>query len=401
MSRLRVLILASHYRADHVAKMRVYNQPNSAASSWNTALFDALGFPDLELHIVQFYPVLKRYRFDEGNVVYHYLPRVPKVDGFTSLVKRFRVGRLARELDPDLIHGIGSEHGHALAAVHARWPSVITIHGYLKFINKLPGHASLLKRLFLEREERQALLRADRVVAINGYMRDQFVAAGCASDRIDIVPNALNPAYLDAASREVPRDRDIDILIVGTLHPLKNQHLALEILARLRDRHGVTLRAVIVGTPTAASRDYAQKLADLRESMRLDGVEFAGRKNPQELAELYGRSRVLLHLSAFETDSVVVAEAQACGALPVVNPVAGLAYRVRDGVNGFHLAIADRDAAAARLKEILETWKDTQRMRERARSDVARERSPEGVAEATRRAYRLAYRPVLREAVEA
>jgi glycosyltransferase involved in cell wall biosynthesis len=235
------------------------------------------------------------------------------------------------------------------------------------------------------------LLHADRVIAINGYMRDQFIAAGRAPDRIDIVPNALNPAYLDAVNLNEPEIRDIDVLIVGTLHPLKNQHLALEILVRLRDRHGMELKTVIVGTPTAASTEYEQKLKSGRKKMGLNQVEFAGRKNARELAELYGRSKVLLHLSAFETDSVVVAEAQACGALPVVNPVAGMAYRVKDGTNGFHLPIADLDAAAGRLKEIFQLYTNTADMRASARAQVARERSSAGVAEATRQVYLAAH----------
>src|SRR3989344_3927894 len=131
---IRVLILASHYRADHVARMRLYHRPNPAASTWNTALFSEMRKLDVELHIVQFYPVFRTHIFREDNVTYYYLPRIPKIDGFTSLIKKFRVGLLASRIKPDLIHGIGSEHGHVWAAVQLRLPSVITIHGYLKHI---------------------------------------------------------------------------------------------------------------------------------------------------------------------------------------------------------------------------------------------------------------------------
>ena len=169
----------------------------------------------------------RTHRFVEGAVTHHYLPKLPWLDNFTSIFKRWRVGALVRRLAPDLVHGIGSEHGHAWAAIGHRVPSVVTIHGWLRVINYLSGHASLLKRLFLVREEARALREADCVIAINEYMRERFVTeGGCPRERTVIIPNALNPVYLQDWSE---RPRGIDIIMVGTLHPLKNQHVALEL----------------------------------------------------------------------------------------------------------------------------------------------------------------------------
>lgn len=382
---MRALVLASHYRADHVQAMQPYRRLNPAASSWNTALFQELGKLDLDLDIAQFWPVRRYHRFVEGRVTHHYLPRVPWLDGFTSLLKRHRVARLVHRLAPDLVHGIGSEHGHAWAAVGHGVPSAVTIHGYLKVINALPGHASLAKRLFLVAEEAHALAQAGRVIAINEYMRDRFVQeGGCPVKRTVVVPNALNPVFLqDWAERERP----IDIIMVGTLHPLKNHHVALELFSRLARDHGLRPRVVIVGAATAQSGAYRDELLAKRADLGLDNVEFAGVKTSAQLFELYRSSRVLLHISEFETDSLVVAEALACGTLPVVNPVAGLAYRVQDGVNGWHLPIVDRAAAAGRLAARLTDESARQRLAAAGRSEVLAIRRPEAVALATFRTY--------------
>lgn len=381
---IRVLILASHYRADHVAQMRLYHRPNPAASTWNTALFSELRKLDVELHIVQFYPVFRTHIIREDNVTYYYLPRVPKLDGFTSFFKRLRVGFLARKLRPDVIHGIGSEHGHVWAAVQDRWPSVITIHGYLKHINRLKGHKSFLKKLFLVREEKTALLSCDVVIAINEYMKDQFIGAGCPEEKIRIVPNALNPLFLSRCDSTV---RDIDVLMVGALHRLKNQHLALEIFAHMKTGYGKNPRVVIAGAPTAASRGYYDNLLSYKTQNELDNVEFIGSVDQTTLKTLYCRSRVLLHISDFETDSMVVSEAMACGALPVVNPVAALADRVKDNISGYNMNICNPQQAAGKLADILTQYSHVAMLAEHGKGLVLIERDPGKVARRTLNAY--------------
>lgn len=382
---MKVLALANFYRADHMARLAPYRPLNPAASSWNTALFTEMGVMGLDLHIAQFLPIRRHVRIAEPGLTFHYLPYVPRVDNFTSLIKRARAAALVRELRPDVVHGIGSEHGYAWAAVGHGVPSAVTIHGYLRVINTLAGHASLLKRWFLVPEERRALLGADRVIAINEYMRQRFVDDGCDRSRTVVVPNALNPVYLREAASPAPRT--IDILMVGTLHPLKNQHLALELFARLQRDHGFTPRVTVVGASTTESRDYEVGLHASKEALGLQQVTFAGKKSATELAGLYRASRFLLHISEFETDSLVVAEALACGALPVVNPVAGLAFRVKHGHNGYHLPITDLTAAAASLARFVIDDAVRGHMASVGRSEVLAERRPRSVAEATVRVY--------------
>lgn len=383
-ARPRVMVLANYLRPDHIAALAPYRRMNLAASSWNTALFAELCNLDVELHIVQFYPVRQGRVFRESNVTFHYLPRLPKIDGFTSTVKRRRVLQLGRRLMPDLIHGIGSEHGHLWAAVQRDWPSVVTIHGYLAVIQRLPGHRSLLKRMFLEREERKALFAADAVIATNDYMKARLVADGCDREKVATIPNALNPIYATGCGGEV---RDIDILMVGTLHPLKRQDVALEIIANIARAHSIRPRVVVVGGATVDSTAYFDRLQAIKRDARLDNVSFAGVVDAGRLKTYYCRSRLLLHLSAFETDSMVLSEARACGAVPIVNPVASMAQRVRDGFDGYHLRYEDRVAAARRLIQILEHPNDWARMAQNGRAEI-RSRDPAAVARMTLGLYR-------------
>lgn len=386
MKKLKILLLANYYHSEHAKKIKSYHPLNKTASSWNSALITELKKLEIELHIVQFYPVLKKYTFKENNVTYYYLPRLPKIDVYTSLLKRLRVHHLARKIKPNLIHGIGSEHGYAYAAIQAGWPSVITIHGYLKMINRLSGHKSLLKQAFLEREENKALTATSSVIAINGYMRDLFVQNGCHSDKIKIIPNALNPVFLSSCPND-DSNRYIDIIMVGTLHPLKNQHTALEIFSLIKSKYKKNVSVVIVGSPTVSSQTYHAELLSKQAANNLDNVHFYGSIDQQELKKLYCRSKVLLHISEFEADPTVVAEAMACGVLPVVNPVAGLAYRVQPSINGYHVDIKNHEKTAIDLISILNQYNDARSLIQRGREMVISERDPTNVAVATLKAY--------------
>ncbi|MDH5644364.1 MAG: glycosyltransferase family 4 protein [Candidatus Heimdallarchaeota archaeon] len=381
---IKVMILASYYCAEHVARIKPYHRMNKAASRWNTTLFNELRKLPVEMHIVQFYPVLKMQIIKEGNVTYYYIPRVPKIDGFTSIIKKWRVKRLARKIRPDIIHGIGSEHGHAWPAIHKDKPSVITIHGYLKNINRLAGHKSLLKRLFLEREESKALLEATTIIAINGYMKDVFIKEGVLEKNIRIAHNPLDPLYL---TRCTNIERDIDILMVGTLHPLKNIHVALEIFAQIKNEHGITPSVIIAGAPTVVSQSYYNKLLEFKRRHNLDNVRFEGSVDQASLKNLYCRSKILLHISEFETDSMVVSEAFACGVLPVVNPVAALAFRVNNGENGYYADIRHPEQVVIMLVDILEHYDKAKILIDNGRHKTIQERNPENVANVTLNAY--------------
>jgi glycosyltransferase involved in cell wall biosynthesis len=383
---MKVLALANLYRPQHLQELRPYRRLNPAASSWNTALFDALAPMGLELHVAQFLPIRRALDLRDGGIHYHYLPRVPGVDGVSSVLKRQRLRGLIRRLRPDVLHGIGSEHGYAWPVVAQGVPSAVTVHGYLKVINGLAGHRSWLKENFLVREEARALRSADAVLAINEFMRENFVQAGCPAERIHIVANALNPVYLQQWQEE--RRRDIDLIMVGTLHPLKNHNVALQLLQGLSREHGLRPRVLVVGTATTESAAYAEGLKQQARAAGLEQVEFVGKKSPAELVELYRRSRFLLHISSFEADPTVVAEALACGAVPVVNPVAGLAFRVQDNANGWHLPIADVGSATLRLAQLLAETTRRDALAAFGRDAVLQQRRPQAVAQATLDVYR-------------
>lgn len=122
---------------------------------------------------------------------------------------------------------------------------------------------------------------------------------------------ATNIRIIHWGVAEVPWDnatRDVDILGVGSLIPLKNYDVFLEILSRLIGR-GRQVTARLVGDGPEKSR-----LVSLIEHHRLENVvTLTGHLERSAVRQLMNRSRILLHPATFEAQGFVILEALHAG----------------------------------------------------------------------------------------
>lgn len=120
-----------------------------------------------------------------------------------------------------------------------------------------------------------------------------------------IIPNAIDPHLFAEAVEE----RDIDILGVGSLIPLKRYGLFIEIISEIKKRlpH---VKAVLCGK--GPERDHLQEKIN---ALNLeDTVTLAGELPYPAILALMQRSRILLHPSSYEGLSGVCLEALYAGA---------------------------------------------------------------------------------------
>lgn len=176
-----------------------------------------------------------------------------------------------------------------------------------------------------------------RVVAPSTKAADSFARAGGRS--VDaVVPWGVESG--PAASRPW-RDRDIDILGVGSLTELKDFGVLVRAMAELAQR-GLARRAVVIGDGPERGR-LALEVARLGLA---DRVTLRGEVPRAEVLELMDRARVLFHPSRYEGFGLVFAEARAHG-------MAIVSRRVGAAAEGPAWSIGasedDLVAAAARL----------------------------------------------------
>lgn len=120
-----------------------------------------------------------------------------------------------------------------------------------------------------------------------------------------IIPNAVTPSIFS----EYTGPRNIDIIGVGSLIPLKQYDLFVEVVTMLKKQNPL-IRAVICG-----KGEEKEKLEWLIEQNGVqDNITLAGELPYKEVLQLMQRSKILLHPSSYEGFSGVCLEALYAGA---------------------------------------------------------------------------------------
>lgn len=168
------------------------------------------------------------------------------------------------------------------------------------------------------------------------------------------------------AAAEAP-DRDIDVLFVGRLAPVKQPHFVLDVANAAALTLRRRLKVCFVGSGPELARLQEQALA---HSSTLD-VRFAGFQERANLAGYYGRSKVMLFPTRWDPWGVVANEASAAGAVTITCPSAGAAGElIIDRVTGRVLK-TDLGAWSAALRELLENADLRSELAFNARAKVA------------------------------
>jgi glycosyltransferase involved in cell wall biosynthesis len=99
-------------------------------------------------------------------------------------------------------------------------------------------------------------------------------------------------------------ERDIDLLAVGSLIPLKNYSLLIKLIAELKNTYP-NLKCKLIGTGPELS-----KLKNLAKEKGIsENIEFTGLLSRREIFKLMQKSKIFVHPSTFEGSGYVFAEA--------------------------------------------------------------------------------------------
>lgn len=204
---------------------------------------------------------------------------------------------------------------------------------------------------------RRVLSDAAAVICL-GEQERRMVEAAHPETRAVILPNGVDPARFQSGDGARLRARlgvaadDEFLLVAGRIDPQKNQALALEVLAALRDTRP-RLRLGLMGPVT--SPDY---LADLQRRAEMLGVAdrvtfFEAAPGSTDLVDAYHAADVVLVPSAHEPFGIVVLEAWASKKPVVVSCVGGLLDLVAPGQDGLMFRPADVRGFASAVTVLL------------------------------------------------
>jgi len=292
-----------------------------------------------------------------------------------------------RRWGPDVLHANSTRAG-LLAAPLGRPPAVLVqVHDIMP-----AGAVSAAVRHILAR-------RADAVVGVVDAASRAFNAGlGAAPARtvnisIDQERFGRPRARPDEVRRSLGVPEDAPLLgEVAQITPWKGQIVAIETLARVRERHP-DAHLVLVGdiafagpAPRYDNAAYLSLLHERVAELGLEGaVHFAGHRDdvPDVLAAL----DLFLLPSWRDAFGTAAAEAMACGTVPLVSGDGGVPEYVEDGVSGRVLPPRDPDAWGRAASELLDDAPRREEMARRAR-EVARRFTDEASAAGMMAAYR-------------
>jgi glycosyltransferase involved in cell wall biosynthesis len=284
------------------------------------------GLPEIKIHVVcclQQPPVSSPERLAE-NIWYHAL-HVPKTGwmrtGYQGCIRAVR--RKLKEIQPDLVHGQGTERDCAISAVFSGFPNVLTIHGNMRLVAKINRALPFSFEWLAARLENFTLPRTGGIVCITAYTQRAVAPLARATW---IVPNAVDASFFAIEPQPAaPRE----IVCVGQISTRKNQVRLIEALQPLAAKEKFQLvfyGGAIPGDPYA--REFFQKVEEN------PWCRFAGFADRAGLRTALARAAMLVLPSLEDNCPMCVLEAMAAGVPVAAAAVGGVPELIKDKVDG-------------------------------------------------------------------
>jgi glycosyltransferase involved in cell wall biosynthesis len=338
---MRVAFIATDNREHY----KDYDAPTPRFNAGVEALM--LGFsalPDMEVHIISCSqkPMRAQEQF-APKIVYHCL-HVPKIGWLRTMYQGCirSIWRELKKIQPDVVHGYGTERECAISATLSGFPNVTSIQGNMVELAKLfrpriGSYGWLTARL-----ENFTLRRTGGVVCNSNYTK-KLVEGRC--PRAWVVHPALRPEFLEPVPAT---SRPCILLNAGVITGRKRQ---LELLGVAEELHRQGLKFEFRFIGRTEKTDYCRAFQERIKPMEEAGyARYLGLLPNSELVRCYDSVSGMIHYSNEEAFGMNVAEALARnlkffgsrlgGILDIASGVPGAELFEKDDWAGLTAAIA-------------------------------------------------------------
>ncbi len=183
---------------------------------------------------------------------------------------------------------------------------------------------------------REALLSADRLVALSSFQKQLLVQHGYPSNRLQVRHHGVETSPLEMVRASRAQVRSQRLVFVGTLAPHKGLHVLLEAMRQCPE---VTLTLDVYGGD-GPDVDYTQRLQELMAGD--PRVTFHGVIAPERLGEALATASILvLPALWYENDPLVVKAALYCGMPVAASRMGSLAEQITEPETGWLLPPGD------------------------------------------------------------
>jgi glycosyltransferase involved in cell wall biosynthesis len=320
---MRIVILTTDNREPH----KDYSNPLPHFGTAPAALLEGLAvMPGIEVHVVScIRQTVQSPEKIAPNTFFHSLV-VPQAGWMRTLFQGcVRAARKKiRQLQPDLVHGQGTEADCSLSAIFSGFPNVLTLHGNMRSVARINGDPPFSYNWLAARLEGFVLPRTAGVVCITSYTQR---AVADLARKTWILPNAV-----DARFFEVLPEPDLSApplgLCVGTVCGYKNQNALIHALDPLAAKQ--KFKILFAGSVT--KNPYGEEFQRLvSERPWCKHVGFLSR---EQLRTQLQQVSFLAHPTREDNCPMVVLEAMAAGVVVLASSIGGVPDLIQHEVNG-------------------------------------------------------------------
>jgi glycosyltransferase involved in cell wall biosynthesis len=267
-------------------------------------------YPEMHIYIIALH-----YPFREGKYLWNGVP-IYAAGGLNSKALKLRTWwRVLRR-----IRALHSQQ--PMSVLHSFWLSESTLLGQIASrLYGIPHLATIMGQDAKLDNKYLPLIGALQSASLSVFALSEFAAGvyahstGRVVRRIipfGVVPHGITPALSHEEVNDLAKTRNIDILGVGSVIPLKNYTTFLELIAAAK-QHRSGIRAVILGGFVDVAE--VKRLRTTITKLHLEeNVVFAGEVPRSEVFSMMAQSTVLLHTSEYEGQGWVLLEALQYGA---------------------------------------------------------------------------------------
>jgi glycosyltransferase involved in cell wall biosynthesis len=367
---MRIAILTTDSREHY----KDYANPNPYFGTAPEALLQGFAqLKEVEVHVLSCVRApMKSPEKLASNIYYHDL-LVPKIGWMRTLYRGCvsSVRRKLRDIQPDIVHGQGTERDCAISAVCSGFPNVLTIHGNMRLIAKVNRVKPFSYLWLAAKLENWTIPRSEGVVCITHYTES---AVSDLARRTWVVPNAVDASFfeIDAqpSTQKVPR-----ILCVGLVCMRKNQNAFIRALDSLAPQG--KFEVLFLGL-TQAGNSYDEEF--LRLVRERPWCIYGGMADRAQLKQHFREATALALPSLEDNCPMVVLEAMAAGVPVIAAKVGGLPDLVEEGKTGFFCDPLDARSMAEVIEKIFRNNTVARELAKCAKGEARARFHPEAIA---------------------
>lgn len=302
------------------------------------------------------------------NILYHQVI-IPGGYRRTFFIKAIqRVREKIRIINPDLIHGQGTEDYQGVCAVFSGYPNCITIHGNMRAVARQMGYRPFPYMHLAAIFEALALKKTDAVFCNSSYT-DQCV--GRLNRNKPRIFNAVRSQFFEVKG---VLEKERTLLCIGHILPYKNQ---IALIYALDKMPGIENVKLLFAGHCCPDDDYGRQF--LEEVSARSWCEYAGRLELSALQELLGRCAGVVHPTLEDSFGLAVAEAQAAGVPVAASAIGGIPDLIAHGKTGLLFNPRDPEDIRQKVMNLLDPT-ISEKLAQNARAFAEAKYRPEVIA---------------------